>query len=631
MTHYEAMQTINANAMNYLQPDKHNGYICPLCGSGSGKNGTGITTQDGGKHFTCWSCHAYTNATLTDILALKAGIEDLSVSNFRQVVEAAVQEYGQIVIDEQDNKTHIVRNKNSSLQDNVAPKVSRPINVEYVTKCCNDIEQTNYLVNRGISKSTIKKFKIGYDKKFAAGNGKTWKAILFFTGISSYEARNCDAKASSGERHRKRGEGQIFNADALKNNEPIFITESIIDALSIIEAGGNAISAGGTSGVDMIVRAAKDSTVPCFILTMDNDEAGQKAIRKLVNNFNEQGIKYETPSLSELYNGYKDANEVLISDRAKFVKSIAKVKLKANSDKENVLDYLTIGFFDDDVAIFQKYANCITGFENIDAENKLYPGLYVLGAVSSIGKTTFMHQMCDQMAKNSEQVIFISYEQSRLELVSKGISRLIMQNYRHNISSIDIRSGFTDDTVNSAKNDYLEFAGNITIIEADFDWDIDRIIDKIITFIGKNHARPIIIIDYLQVIAPVKDANDKQLSIKDNMDYCMKKLKSFQRDNNLVIFVISSVNRSKYNEPISFESLKESGGIEFTADVIWGLQLQIMSNKSKAEDKEIKQAKAENPRKIEIVKLKNRYGKTNTHFLFDYYASSDLIIAKGKR
>ena len=381
----------------------------------------------------------------------------------------------------------------------------------------------------------------------------------------------------------------------------------------------------------MIVRAVNDSTVPCFILAMDNDEAGQKAVKKLVSNLNEQGIKFETPALSELYNGYKDANEALVSNRAKFAQNIANVKLKANSDKENVLDYLTTGFFDDDVALFQKYAHCITGFENIDAENKLYPGLYVLGAVSSIGKTTFMHQMCDQMAKNGEQVIFISYEQSRLELVSKGISRLTMQNYKHNVSSVDIRSGFTNDMVNSAKNDYLDFAGNITIIEADFDWNIERIIDKIITFIGKNHIRPIIIIDYLQVIAPVTDVNNKQLNTKDNMDYCMKKLKSFQRDNNLVIFVVSSVNRSKYNEPISFESLKESGGIEFTADVIWGLQLQIMSNKSKLEDKELKQAKAENPRKIEIVKLKNRYGKTNTHFLFDYYASSDLIIAKGKR
>ncbi|MDR1537755.1 MAG: hypothetical protein LBU32_07125 [Clostridiales bacterium] len=28
----------------------------------------------------------------------------------------------------------------------------------------------------------------------------------------------------------------------------------------------------------------------------------------------------------------------------------------------------------------------------------LYPGLYVIGAISSLGKTTFVHQLADQLA-----------------------------------------------------------------------------------------------------------------------------------------------------------------------------------------------------------------------------------------
>ena len=31
-------------------------------------------------------------------------------------------------------------------------------------------------------------------------------------------------------------------------------------------------------------------------------------------------------------------------------------------------------------------------------------------------------------------------------------------------------------------------------------------------------------------------------------------------------------------QPIDFESLKESGGIEYNADVVWGLQLQCLND-----------------------------------------------------
>lgn len=50
------------------------------------------------------------------------------------------------------------------------------------------------------------------------------------------------------------------------------------------------------------------------------------------------------------------------------------------------------------------------GFSNIDAKVSFYPGLYVLGAISSLGKTTFIHQMADQLAKAGEHVLFFSLE-----------------------------------------------------------------------------------------------------------------------------------------------------------------------------------------------------------------------------
>ena len=47
MDREQAKQYIQGRATDYLQRDKSGkGFICPICGNGSGKNRTGITTKD---------------------------------------------------------------------------------------------------------------------------------------------------------------------------------------------------------------------------------------------------------------------------------------------------------------------------------------------------------------------------------------------------------------------------------------------------------------------------------------------------------------------------------------------------------------------------------------------------------
>ena len=48
---------------------------------------------------------------------------------------------------------------------------------------------------------------------------------------------------------------------------------------------------------------------------------------------------------------------------------------------------------DSDLTRFQQYKDRKTGYSNIDAKMRLYLGLYVLGAISSLGKTTFCGQL----------------------------------------------------------------------------------------------------------------------------------------------------------------------------------------------------------------------------------------------
>ena len=62
------------------------------------------------------------------------------------------------------------------------------------------------------------------------------------------------------------------------------------------------------------------------------------------------------------------------------------------------------------------------------------------------------------------------------------------------------------------------------------------------------------------------------------------------------------------------QSLKESGGIEYCAEVILGLQFRDMGK-----DFDIDEAKARNPREIEMIVLKNRFGETGTTIDYDFY------------
>jgi replicative DNA helicase len=63
------------------------------------------------------------------------------------------------------------------------------------------------------------------------------------------------------------------------------------------------------------------------------------------------------------------------------------------------------------------------------------------------------------------------------------------------------------------------------------------------------------------------------------------------------------------------QAFKESGGIEYSADVLFGLQLKGVE----AKDFDVEIAKSKTPREIELKILKNRRGRTGGSLLFEYY------------
>lgn len=272
-----------------------------------------------------------------------------------------------------------------------------------------------------------------------------------------------------------------------------------------------------------------------------------------------------------------------------------------------------------------------SGYANLDAYTNLYPGLYVIGAISSLGKTTFIHQMSDQLAEQGEQVLYFSLEQSTLELASKSLSRLTARgNIETALTSLQIRKTTKFDArIENAKAQLFEYANNLHIIESPYEITIQNIENFVNNYVETHQTKPIVIIDYLQMLK----ASDSRLSTKEQVDQNVFRLKKLQIQHNLVVIVISSFNRQNYLTQVDFESFKESGGIEYTADVVWGLQLHVLHAPNFTDAKSIdskrklyRTAKATIPRKIELVCLKNRFGISSYSCSFNYYAQFDLFL-----
>lgn len=272
-----------------------------------------------------------------------------------------------------------------------------------------------------------------------------------------------------------------------------------------------------------------------------------------------------------------------------------------------------------------------TGFPVLDKlSNGLYAGLYVIAATSSLGKTTLALQVADNLAAAGHDILFFSLEQSRLELVTKSFSRLLKQENNESVSSLTLRTGADSNSLQAAAKLYKSKIGDrMNIIEGNFGCNIDYISAYVREYINKNGTSPIIFVDYLQILQP--SAEVKASTTRESIDQTVTALKRLSRDYGLTVFIISSVNRANYMQPIDFESLKESGGIEYTADVVWGLQLQCLDeekftkqNNLKEKRDRIKEAKAESPRQIKLVCLKNRYGISNFDCDFAYYPECDL-------
>ena len=119
------------------------------------------------------------------------------------------------------------------------------------------------------------------------------------------------------------------------------------------------------------------------------------------------------------------------------------------------------------------------------------------------------------------------------------------------------------------------------------------------------------ILDYLQILA--SDGAFK--TEKQVVDSNITALKGISNEFSIPVIAISSLNRESYMRNSGLAAFKESGGIEYGADVIFSLKFQMESKNQEDMNRELKKM----PREIALEVLKNRNGTSRQSVNFNYY------------
>ena len=346
------------------------GIVCPLCGSGTGKNQTGAGSFDDEHGFYCFSCknaeHNGHSLSTIDLYMLAN-----NTTNFKEAVLDMAQEFlGSSSEDYSSKRRSTTKTKRKSVDEKTAAfnaEYLRLIGVD-VAKAQDNIGNLPAVARRGLSSETLEHFHFGYlpdwintkcrayfnvglyvDKK----TGKTKflpppsRRIIIPTSTTHYNAVMLAADRTPENKDfwkQHAGKIELFNEEALlADTDTIIVVEGEIDCASIWQAtGGNVavVAAIGGNG-KLLLDALKKHNVTGkkFIVLFDNDQKdngsnpGQQHAATLTNALLKRGYPVANAILEDALsndelkacadsNGKVDANQILQANGDQFLRNV---------------------------------------------------------------------------------------------------------------------------------------------------------------------------------------------------------------------------------------------------------------------------------------------------------------------
>ena len=627
---------IKTNLQCYLEEQgitiKRGRCRCPVH-MGDCKTTAEINTRTGIIHGLPTLLHCPKCDKTWDVISLHAELNGLDEKRDFVAICQELADRFHINIDEGNEQSRYTRRVDAVPVDVIDEKQYQALKEQaqsYIAAASNRLnEAESYLNSRGISIETARRCGIGYDDGY-----------LIIPSGDGYNKRNMAPDCDKKDRYRKATglKTKGFGWNKLEPGAVCWVVEGEIDALSLFEVGQIAAGLGGKDNVDSFCKDLEarpdfSTNPPKLILALDADDEGQKAQDKLEAWLKEKGTPYAV--LDGTWKAFskndktKDANDALKSMGLEAFKAAANNEVSEFKDQKqraaarylesNIAGRLSQFWKDAQNADSPKP----TGFKEIDKilGGGLRPGLYVCGAIPSLGKTALILQIANNLAKSGFDVLYFSLEMPVCDLVWRSVSCLsYIKDKEHALSQRELQFKKWDELGpkhDNALNAYDEYART----SAKYMWIYENIgglnVDELEAAIANHKAMrgcaPVVVVDYLQIMQP----HEPHMTDKAALDYNALRLKQIANRYQTTMLIISSFNRVGYGKDAGFESFKESGAIEYCSDCLFALQFKEMVDaiecaSSKDADKAgrdaTKAAKAKETREIELVVLKNRMG-----------------------
>lgn len=280
---------------------------------------------------------------------------------------------------------------------------------DYLKACIRDADKTDYFQKRGLNKETVKKYCLGYDAKRNA------IVLPYSSELRYYQTRSISDKKFYKPTNEEAGAEPLFNRKALwgTSKEPVFIVESPLCALSIMQCGGVSVSLCGVGGANKLVKEVKTKKPNApLVLCLDNDEPGQKASASLEKELQTAKVSYIVFNVA---GSKKDPNELLMSNPEELKTAVSAAKREVRK-------------------VYKRGVASIAASDlqtaRIDPPEWLIPdvlpqGLAILCASSKVGKSWMAMQMCLAISRGKEFLDYASNQAGCLYLaLEDGIFRL---------------------------------------------------------------------------------------------------------------------------------------------------------------------------------------------------------------
>ncbi len=416
-------------------------------------------------------------------------------------------------------------------------KVAKKQISEYLEKCKNDIDQTDYFQKRGLTTTTIKKFCLGFD---------TYRKVVtipYSSKLAYYQTRSTEDKTFYKPKTEDAGIEPLFNGDVLDKvgKEPVFIVESPICAMSIMQCGGVAISLCGVGNISKLISKLDAKFKGILILSLDNDEPGRLASQNLANELFNKNIKFKVINISK---DCKDPNELLVQNPKALKAEVQKARQTAKLAFSSIKGIFNCAELQD---------KNIPELEWI-IQDLLPEGLAMLCAPSKYGKSWMMMQLATAVVEGGE---FLGYRANACGVVYFALEDG-ERRYQKRLNIV-----MKNEKVSNLFNGILESKA--------MDEGLFEQLQEVLDLFPQTK---LIIIDTLQKVRGKTNKNETAYG----SDYReMAEFKKFADKNHICILLVHHL-RKQMDDSDVFNRISGSMGLMGAADTLW-----ILSRKKRTD------------------------------------------------